>query len=102
MRRKKLTIRSFNPLFHGALGPLRFLSFVFGHVAGCIRVHVGAEYCEEVGLGWSLRTRDGGAMFMLMWMVGVLLSVMFVFTFVDIFEVLVLRERLAVVMLVCI
>ena len=73
-------------------------------MAGCIRVHVGAEYCEEVGLGWSLRTRCGEALFvfMLTWKVGVLLFVMFVFTFVDIFEVLVLRGRLAVVMLVCI
>jgi hypothetical protein len=62
------------------------------------------EYCEEVGLGWSLRTRGGGAMFMfvLTRMIDVLLSVVFVFTFVDIFEVLVLRGRLAVVMLVCI
>ena len=41
-------------------------------------------------------------MFVLTRMIDVLLSVVFVFTFVDIFEVLVLRERLAVVMLVCI
>ena len=51
-----------------------------------------------------MRTRGGGVMFMLAlkWMIGVLLSIMFVFTFVDIVEVVVLKGRLAVVMLVCI
>ena len=88
MRRKKLTIRSFNPFFHGALGALCFLSFVFDHVAGRIRVQVGAEYCEEVGLGWSMRTRCGGAVF--------------VFTFINIIEVVVRRGRLGLVILVCI
>ena len=41
-------------------------------------------------------------MLALTWMIGVLLSIMFVFTFVDIVEVVVLKGRLAVVMLLCI